>query len=441
MLAKLKARLKELTGELSVLMAKDDMTSDELAKVGETTTAIEGCEKQIEDLERGEAARARSAVPATQEISRDVPTIFAAPKKDLTAIQKVGFAVIAMTKAYVETGAKGSLAAMKELDDAGYGSVAREFDLGNRQRALNASSATAGGLFVPTDISDELIDLLRPQTTFLRAQPRRVMFDNGNFSIPAAATGSTAYWRGEGQRINVSQPSFRDINMSAKLLGALVPMTAQLLRWSRIDIEDWVQRDMAQALGQEIDRAAYFGAGTVNEPLGIATIPGVGHISATAAGASPTAATIETLVSKLELAMDNTNLPQDRAAWIMAPRTVKYLQNLRDGNGNLYYPSMQGLNPVFRDFPVFKTTQVGITGGVGTNESQIMLINFGDVYFGESRALTFAVSDTASYVKNGQTVSAFQNELALIRATTEVDVGLKYLEAVQVLDNVLWGSA
>ena len=434
----LRARLKALAGEIEAMAKKDALSSEDINAIDEKTKELEEVEKNIATLERAEGARARAAQPANAPLVPAGTVAAQAKGADFTSAEKVGFIAVGMVKAKLDGGGTSARAVFKQLEEAGYGEVAKEFDT-PQQRALNASSSTAGGVFVPDDISNDIIEILRPMTTFLRGGPRRVSLANGNYHMPAGASGATAYWRGEGKPIQPSQPTFTDINLSAKLLGALVPITDQLLRWSRVDIRDWVERDMAAAMAQELDRAAYFGSGTIYEPQGILNIGGVGTVAASG-GTAPTVAQIEGDASKLELNMDMINLPQDRAAWVMSPRTLTFLQNLRDGNGNRYFPELQAALPTWRNKPVMKTTNMPVNLGAGTDESVLALINFGDVFFGESRALQFAVSTDASYVKNGQTVSAFQNELLLIRATTEVDVGLKYLQAVQKLTNIRWGA-
>ena len=436
-LAQLQARLKEIAGELDKLMTKDGITADDLTAMKALNKEAAEIEESIEVFKAAEATRARSAAPATAPIATQQLSVAAqaATEKPFSAAEKAGFLAVAMVKAKQDGGGTSPRAAFKALEEAGFGHLAREFSK-SQERALNAGSNAAGGIFVPDEISNEIIDILRPQTTFLQGGPKRVTFDRGNFHVPAAASGATAYWRGEGRPITPSQPTFRDINMSAKFLGALVPITDQLLRWSRIDIQDWVQRDMAEAMGTELDRASYFGAGTVNEPQGLLNVTGIGSVNQSGV----TVAAIELDASKLELNMMNTNLPMNRAAWVMNPRSFIFLQNLRDGNGNRYFPELALAQPMWRTKPVFVTTAFPATLGGGTNESLVALINFGDIYYGESRSLVFKVSDEATYVKNGQTVSAFQNELTLIRATTEVDVGMRYLQAAQVLRQVTWGA-
>lgn len=435
MLEKLKARLKELTGEIDVLVAKGaEMVEADLESLEAKSTEIEEVEKKIATLERAEAARARSARPADTAVETERSTP-AAPAQKLTTPEKVGIMVFSMASAHKKYGV-GSEHVFKTMQEAGYGALVSEF---TSERALNSGAAASGGVLVPEDMSSEIIDLLRPRTTFLRGDPRRVPLSSGSYKLPAAAAGATAQWRGEGQAIEASQPTFRDINLVAKFLDSLVPLTNQLIRWSLPNVRSWVERDMSQALGVALDSAAYFGPGTAHSPLGITKVPGVYRVAALG-GTAPTILQIENTARSLELSMENKDLIMNSTAWVMAPRTLRYLSDLRGNNDMLLYPSLQGENPTWRGRPVFKTTQVAINGGATTDESEILLVNFDDIYFGEGAGLSFGVSTEATYVKNGTTISAFQNDLTLIKASMEADVGMAYTEAVAVATEVRWGA-
>lgn len=437
-LEQLRARLKELTGELKVLMKKDGMTADDLAAVETKTSEMEEIEKNIGILEKAESAAARASSPANAPITERATTP-AQVKKEMTTAEKVGTMVFCMAKSYKEERNPSPKATFKTMEESGYGDLAKEFS-DARQRAANASSASAGGVLVPEDMASEIIDILRPSTTFLRGNPRRISLANGSYKLPAAASGATANWRGEGAAIQVSQPTFKDINLTAKFLDAMVPLTNQLIRWSLADVRAWVERDMSLEMGTKLDYAAYFGAGTQHTPLGITKITGVSRTAALGA-TTPTIAQIETGARAAELAMEGKNLPMMSAAWVMAPRTRTYLADMRDGNGNRYFPELQGANPMWRGRPVLSTTQISIVGGATTDETEILLVNFDDIYYGEGAGITFGVSTEATYINaGGDTVSAFQNDLTLIKASLEADVDMKYLEAVSVIESVRWGA-
>lgn len=440
MLAILKARLKELVGEIKALTDKTDMSAEDFTALKEKNAKLEEIEGDIAVLVKADEGRARAALPANTPVIETTERVAATPAVKLTTVEKVGLMVAGMARAWIEEKAGGPTAVFRHLDAAGYGHVAKEFESAQKTRALNSGSAAAGGVLLPETMSSEIIDVLRPMTTFLQGGPRRVPLINGSYKMPKAASSATAGWRGEGNAIAKSQPTFKEINMVAKYVDALVPVTNQLIRYSLPDVRGWVEMDMANVMGVEIDRAGYIGEGTAYTPQGITKISGITQVTLTATGTAPTVAQIEADASSAELGMMNANLPMLGAKWVMSPRTFIFLQNMRDSLGNRFYPELQNANPTWRNKPVLVTTQNPVNGGAGTDETEIWLVAFGHVLFGEGMGISFSVSTEATVVTNGVAVSAFQNDLTYIKASAEADFDMRYLEAVSVIPNVRWGA-
>lgn len=441
-LEKLRARLKEIAAALKAFDEKDALSADEVKTIGELTAECEKIEGEIKTLEDAEKARARLATPANEKVepAQRAP---AAPAQKLVPAEKIGLLACAMLRAYTDEGLRGYKATLRALDEMGYGEIAKEFEAaqfnGSKQRTLSSANATAGGVLLPENMSTDMLDILRPNTTFMQGNPIIVPMPNGTFKQPAAASGSTASYRGETKPASVSQPTFKSISMSAKLLAGIVPVSNQLLRWNVTGLRGWVERDLSAAMGTTMDSALFRGAGGVDSPLGITNISGVYRVAAVNATA-PTVAQVEADAAKLELRMENANLPLLSVEWRMSPRVIKYLENMRDGNGNRIYPELQGENPRWRRRPVRVTTQIPSNLGAGTNESEIYLVAFGHVMFGDSMAIQLAISDVATVVNGSQTINAFQDGVTLIKAEAEHDVDIRFFEAVAVLTEVKWGA-
>jgi HK97 family phage major capsid protein len=441
---KLQARLKELAAALKAYSDKESLTAEELADMEAKTAEVAEVEKQLTALDNAEAAAARVAQPATAPaVTSEQERVAAEAKTKLITSHKIGLLATAMVATYVTDGVKGIRPVMKTLDEHGFGELAREIEAGNfvggKQRTLNSSNATAGGVLLPENMAPDIIDLLRPNNTFLQGEPIVLPMPNGTFKQPAAAAGATASYRGETRPVNVSQPSFKAINMSAKLLGGIVPLSNQLIRWSLPNIQGWAENDLSAAMGNAMDLACFRGDGANDTPLGITRIPGVYRVAASG-GTSPTVAQIEADAAKLELRMENANLPLLRVEWRMSPRTIKYLQNLRDGNGNRIYPELSAENPRWRMRPVRVTTQIPSNLGGTTDETEIYLVAFGHVLFGDSMAMQLAISGEATVVNGNQTINAFQDGVTVIKAEMEHDVDIRYVQAVNVLEGVRWGA-
>lgn len=436
MLAQLRARLKEIAGKIDELTKKDDLTVEEIKAVSDLADEAEQVEKDIAVLERADSLKARSAQPANAPASTGA--VPAEVKKELKAVEKIGILIAGMVTALNDEGTRGLRPTMKALDEKGYGELAKEF-LPAQTRTLISSNASAGGILLPETMSDDIIDILRPNATFLQGMPLVMPMPNGTYKLSAAASGSTASYRGEAKPAAVSQPSFKAINMSAKLLAGVVPISNQLIRWSGPNVGAWAQSDLGISMGTVMDYNAYFGDGLEDTPLGILEIPGVYSVAATGATA-PTYTQVDADCRKLANRLENNNVPMIGVEWRMAPRVFNYLADMRDGNGNPIYPTLEGENPTFKGYRVRKTTQFPITLGGTTDESYIALIAFGHVLFGDAMRMQLAVSDVATIKNGSQTINAFQDGVTVIRAESEHDFDARYVEAMAVLSGVRWGA-
>ncbi len=68
-------------------------------------------------------------------------------------------------------------------------------------RALAASIGNAGGFLVPPDMSEEVIELLRPASVVMSLGPRILQMPRGQMMVPRITGGATANYVGENQPI------------------------------------------------------------------------------------------------------------------------------------------------------------------------------------------------------------------------------------------------
>src|SRR6202008_428968 len=111
------------------------------------------------------------------------------------------------------------------------------------------------------------------------------------FRQPAGASGSTASYRQEGGKTAVTEPTFREVNLSAKFLGAIVPMTRQMIDFTLSGAEAFGQQDPPESMSQTMDAKAYYGSGAAGEPPGSFNHAGISTVATPAA--SPTLAQID----------------------------------------------------------------------------------------------------------------------------------------------------
>jgi HK97 family phage major capsid protein len=194
------------------------------------------------------------------------------------------------------------------------------------------------------------------------------------------------------------------------------------------------------SLATRMDLAFIRGAGTSFSPLGMRNVL-IGTTFETTnvltMTATPTLTTVTNDLGRLELALLQANVPMTNPGWIFAPRTMVYLMNLRDGNGNLAFPEMQ--LGVLRGKPFRTTTNVPVNLGGGANESEIYLADFAHVLIGEQSGIELAISQEAAYRDAANTVQAsFSRDETVVRAIAKHDFALRHLGCVAVLTGVTW---
>lgn len=305
--------------------------------------------------------------------------------------------------------------------------------------ALNTTTGSAGGVLVPQTFMSEIIELLTPIAVVRSFDPIILPMPNGNASIPRIVNGATSNYIGESVDIPASEQEFGDLELSAKNLATLVPVSNQLLNYNGISpaLERVLISDMLNSMALREDLAFIRGDGASNTPKGFRhTVP---PANVMVAGAGSSIQSIEDDLSKLENALLMANVKMLRPGWIMSPRTSLWLSKRRDGNGNKVFPEMA--TGLLGSYPYRVTTQVPVNLGAGT-ASEIYLIDFANAVIGESGGVTVAMSTEASYIDptSGTLVSAFSRNQSVMRLVAAHDFGMRHAASAAVLTGVTWGS-
>ncbi|MCG2600566.1 MAG: phage major capsid protein [Achromobacter sp.] len=177
----------------------------------------------------------------------------------------------------------------------------------DQRRDLNVGTASEGGNLVATDLlSGSFIDMLRNQMSVMIAGATMLTDLNGNIAIPRQTGGATGYWVAENGDVTESTPTFDQVAMTPKTVGALVEYSRQFLLQSSIDAEAFVRGDIIRQLAIALDLAALNGSGSGGQPRGVMQTAGIGSVAGGTNGAAPTWPHIVKL--ETEVASDNALL-------------------------------------------------------------------------------------------------------------------------------------
>ncbi len=304
-------------------------------------------------------------------------------------------------------------------------------------KALQATTEVAGGYLVTEQTAAEVIELLRPKVVVRALGTPTMPMETGTLRINKLASAATANYIGDDDDLPASQETFGRVTLTWKKLGALVPISNDLLRFATPNADGIVRDDIIRVIRIREDLAFIRGAGTQNAPKGIRNwAPAANLIPA---NATVNLANVTVDLGNALLALMNANVGFTNVGWMFAPRTLVYLMTVRDSLGNYAFRA-ELLTGKLWGYPYGVTTQIPTNLGVGGNQSEVYCVDFADIIIGESTQMLMAVSEEAAYVQNGNLVSSFSRDETLIRVIEQHDLGSRHDESIAVLTGVTWGG-
>lgn len=297
-------------------------------------------------------------------------------------------------------------------------------------RALSTSAPSTGGVFVPENLSSEVIELLMGQTVAIKLGALTTPFP-GNLTIGRINSGVTIGYVGEEQLITPSQPSTGAIKLSGKKAAALVAVTNDLLAKAPEFADAILLQLLLDGMAQTRERSFYRGVGSEAAPKGIRNWINASN-KQNQSGTTYTAAISDYLDLVRKVVESNVNI--DGAAFVMSFRTKAALMKMVDGNGNKVFPELAA-DKLFG-------FAVGISGAIpntlnGSNS---------EVYFGQHRDAFLAPDSTrplevvsvpnGAYSDGTNVVAGLSNDTTPVRILESHDVALRHDNTFALLEQV-----
>lgn len=428
---KLRSERAQLNEQLQALAKKESaggqLSADELEQFTSLEAKINELTGQIARAEAAERIAAASAVPVNESAQGNN-----SPPANITVTdnQPAGAKMAQMVRLLAAAQGNQQVAA----DMAAKGGFGSDVAM-----ALSTVTAGAGGVLVPENFATSVIESLRPKSVVRRMGCTSIPLNNGNMTLPRILGNTTVSYIGTETDIPVTDMVFGDLKLAAKKAAAIVPIANDLLAYAGVSprVDAIVTGDLQLSMALSEDLHFLRSDGTANKPKGMRywALPG----NVVVAPAAPTLAQVDAFLSGLMLRMEMLNVDMASCGWVMAPRTIRWLGSLRDGNGNKAFPEIE-LGKL-KGYPFALTTQIPVNLGASTDESEIYFANFADMYIGEDMQLTIAYSTEASYKDGGgNTVSAFQRDQTLVRVIAKHDFGPRHVESIVVATQVTWGK-
>ena len=318
----------------------------------------------------------------------------------------------------------------------------RRFGSSDVAKALNTAGVATGGALIPQDFASELIELLRAETVIRQSGPTTIPMPLGNMTIPRLAGGATAGFQGELDDISPSQETFDDLQLNAKKLTALVPVSNDLIRRAPIGVEQIVRDDLVQTVARREDLADMLGDGSGGSVIGLLNLAAAALKITVNPFAATDNATIFNAVSAtlftLRLLLKQNMSRMIRPVWIMSPGTEAFLMGLITQFGMYAYKDEMEAGKllgipykVSQQLPTNLATMNG--GSTYYNGAYLFLADFADVILAETMNMMVDASDVASYKDTGgNAVSAFVRDQTAFRIIEEYDFNIRHQASVAV---------
>lgn len=201
-----------------------------------------------------------------------------------------------------------------------------------------AISSTAGsGDLIPAPIQARILDDLKARSVLGMAGARFIDMESASFTISRVDSPASHDWATEGSTVSgTTDPNFAAVSLSAKTLRAIHQANRELVQDSP-DFAGALERELTSQMRAELERVAFNGSSGSGEPTGLYNSTGDG-ISKLNFGASTNGAAVsssgaqygEILRAREQLL--NSNVPDDRQAWITSPRVDRQYGSLTDAN-------------------------------------------------------------------------------------------------------------
>ena len=295
------------------------------------------------------------------------------------------------------------------------------------REVMTEGVAADGGVTVPQNLYDEIIPLLRQTGVTRSLGVTELPLPNGNLNLVKQTGAANFKWVGENKPIGNSKVTMGNIKLSAKKLAGIIPISNELLADSSIAADRFVRDEMVAGISEAEDITSLYGSGTENAPQGVSVACAANKIDVNGA---LTADIIYQMVGKIISAkLTNPNL-----AWRIPGVLWAQLYGMQTANG-AYIFREEMKDGKLCGYP-FKIDNNITVGADANGKTQIYFGDWKHFLIGTASALQIAVSTDASYTDGETKVSAFENDLTLMRAIVREDFGVRYTEAFVFADGI-----
>ncbi len=309
--------------------------------------------------------------------------------------------------------------------------MAREF------KALTATGPSNGGYLIPEVYMDQIVEMLYPKTVIFDLGAQKVPLDGGNLNIPKMTAGTRATWGGEQRRLTKTEPTFGNIKLSAKRLGAIVPQSKELIMSTSYSADALFANDLTRRMQLGLDFGGMYGTGGEFMPTGIYNTKGVEKVDAGKLSNADLADSTGKITADfpvwLRAKAMNKNIDDVKLGWAFNSITEAYIMNMKTTTGAyIYREEMQAGKLLGSPYRISNQIPVSADG-----TTDIFFGNWADLLIGDQMGMETLTTLEGSWIDDeGTQHSAFDENLVATRATMYDDIAVRHEESFIIAKKV-----
>ncbi len=352
-------------------------------------------------------------------------------------LQTVGEAVTPKTVDAVLAKLKADKPLRKDIfgngDDASKGEVekkevAAEFfkrlALGGDTKALSSGVSTSGSELVPTYVSDQFITVAQ-KYGLVRKYATKWPMQGINENIPTLGSMSAYRLAGDTAAVTASQPTTGALQLRAKTVGVIIPISKVLLQNSTVQLVDAITMLAGKAIAKLEDQWGLLGLANGE---GIFQTAGVNGHTLASGSTTYDKVTAEDLLSTLDQV--DENFVGDNMRWAMSLSVLNNFRKLRsvvgtDKQGFLFESFGGNMPSTMWDIP-FDTSAVMPKNSDLSQAGKkfAALVDYDNLIHGDAMQYTVEMSDQATVtdVDGSTSINLFQQNMVALKVWGLIDI-------------------
>lgn len=255
-----------------------------------------------------------------------------------------------------------------------------------RANEQDASTSGYGKETIDTDLG-ALIPALRPKLKVSQLGARHLNLTRP-LDLPRQTEIMNAAWRGEKQSANQTYAKFDDIELRPHGLSAWASFTRELAFQSDLSVENFVRRELEDAIQRKLDHDFLTGSGTSGQPEGLLELDGTldGNI------ADPTKITWEDIV-KFWTKIVTNNADADKMRFYTNPLVAGWLMSTPKVTGTDSRMLLENPQSSLSGYDIVLSNQVPNDIQDGDHDNSVMIFaNWDDAIVAQFAGVDFIVN-------------------------------------------------